>query len=335
MPGNRLARAHRSRHERCRHRPSASARTRAPLPSPKTAASGWRAATTPTSGRSIPTQNRAVLNVVGPRQADRARGRRWTRDRLERPAGCERRRDRRLDRPRGERHPRSGRSAASGPPASQAGGSGLWVADGDRRIGRLDLALARLVDPTVLPPPDDERADAFFSSVAVSGDAIWVDRGRQRPSPVANRSQKRRSGRESVARLRAQGRGGWRRRCMGYEPARRHGLTDRSGHIPRDRHDRRRQGGRGNRGRSWIGMGGKRHRRDDLAHRSGYGARHRDNRDRRQPGRHCRGQGGSLGGRPRDHRCRRGKRRRHGEDWRAHGVRRYVRLSRRRVDHGG
>ena len=54
------------------------------------------------------------------------------------------------------------------------GGSGLWVADGDRRIGRLDLALARLVDPTLLPPPGDERADAFFSSVAVSGDAIWV-----------------------------------------------------------------------------------------------------------------------------------------------------------------
>ena len=54
------------------------------------------------------------------------------------------------------------------------GGSGLWVADGDRRIGRLDLALARLVDPTLLPAPGDERADAFFSSVAVSGDAIWV-----------------------------------------------------------------------------------------------------------------------------------------------------------------
>ena len=55
-----------------------------------------------------------------------------------------------------------------------AGRAGLWVADGDRRIGRLDLTLAKMTDPTSLAAPRDERADAFFSSVAVSGDAIWI-----------------------------------------------------------------------------------------------------------------------------------------------------------------
>ena len=48
------------------------------------------------------------------------------------------------------------------------------MADGDRRIGRLDLTLAKVTDPTSLAAPRDERADAFFPSVAVSGDAIWI-----------------------------------------------------------------------------------------------------------------------------------------------------------------
>jgi YVTN family beta-propeller protein len=55
-----------------------------------------------------------------------------------------------------------------------AHGSGVWLAGIDRKVGRLDLTAARVVDPVSIPPPTTERADAYFSSLAVSNDAIWV-----------------------------------------------------------------------------------------------------------------------------------------------------------------
>ena len=54
------------------------------------------------------------------------------------------------------------------------GEAGLWVADGDRNVGRLDPTLSRLEHPVLLPAPPDEQADAFLSAIAVSRDAIWV-----------------------------------------------------------------------------------------------------------------------------------------------------------------
>ena len=55
-----------------------------------------------------------------------------------------------------------------------ARGSGVWLAGIDRRVGRLDLTAAKVVDPVSIPAPGSERADAYFSSIAVSNDAIWV-----------------------------------------------------------------------------------------------------------------------------------------------------------------
>jgi hypothetical protein len=55
-----------------------------------------------------------------------------------------------------------------------AGGSGIWVAAGDRRVGRLDVTRSRIVDPTVIPGPLDERSHAYYSAVAAADDAVWV-----------------------------------------------------------------------------------------------------------------------------------------------------------------
>ena len=55
-----------------------------------------------------------------------------------------------------------------------AGESGVWLAGADRRVGRLDLITSRIEKPLVLAPPADEGSDAYFSSVAVTDDAVWV-----------------------------------------------------------------------------------------------------------------------------------------------------------------
>ncbi len=55
-----------------------------------------------------------------------------------------------------------------------AGESGVWLAGADRRVGRLDLITSRIEKPLVLAPPADEGSDAYFSSVAVADDAVWV-----------------------------------------------------------------------------------------------------------------------------------------------------------------
>jgi YVTN family beta-propeller protein len=61
-----------------------------------------------------------------------------------------------------------------GSPSVAAGTSGVWVATGDRRVGRLNVVSGALVDPVVIPQPADERADSVFSAIAVADDAIWV-----------------------------------------------------------------------------------------------------------------------------------------------------------------
>jgi serine/threonine-protein kinase len=61
-----------------------------------------------------------------------------------------------------------------GSPSIAAGDSGVWVATGDRRVGRLNIVGGTLINPVVIPQPTDERADAAFSSVAVSENGIWV-----------------------------------------------------------------------------------------------------------------------------------------------------------------
>jgi YVTN family beta-propeller protein len=55
-----------------------------------------------------------------------------------------------------------------------AGGPDIWMAGADRRVGRLDLAANRIVDPVLLEPPHDERRNAYFSGIAVTDDAVWV-----------------------------------------------------------------------------------------------------------------------------------------------------------------
>ncbi len=55
-----------------------------------------------------------------------------------------------------------------------AGESDVWLAGADRRVGRLDLITSRIEKPLVLAPPADEGSDAYFSSVAVADDAVWV-----------------------------------------------------------------------------------------------------------------------------------------------------------------
>ena len=54
-----------------------------------------------------------------------------------------------------------------------AGGAGIWVAAADRSVSRIDGS-SRLVDRVEIPPPADERADAFFSAIAVGEDTVWV-----------------------------------------------------------------------------------------------------------------------------------------------------------------
>jgi YVTN family beta-propeller protein len=55
-----------------------------------------------------------------------------------------------------------------------AGQSGIWVATADRRVGRLDLTGNRMIDPVFIAPPRDERANAYFSGLAVAPGAIWI-----------------------------------------------------------------------------------------------------------------------------------------------------------------
>ena len=61
-----------------------------------------------------------------------------------------------------------------GSPSVTAGESGVWVATGDRRVGRLSIVSGTLIDPVVIPQPPDERADTVFSGIAVDANAVWV-----------------------------------------------------------------------------------------------------------------------------------------------------------------
>jgi branched-chain amino acid transport system substrate-binding protein len=70
---------------------------------------------------------------------------------------------------------RLGSDDRSGAPVHVAtDGDAVWVATGDRRVGRLDAARKRLVAPVELPPPANERADASFSAISVGEGRIWV-----------------------------------------------------------------------------------------------------------------------------------------------------------------
>ena len=55
-----------------------------------------------------------------------------------------------------------------------SGKSGVWLAGSDRAVSRLDLGAGKAVRPVVIAPPRDERANAYFSSVAVANDGVWV-----------------------------------------------------------------------------------------------------------------------------------------------------------------
>jgi YVTN family beta-propeller protein len=61
-----------------------------------------------------------------------------------------------------------------GAPSVATGSSGIWVAGGDRRIGRLDVLTGELLDPIVIPQPPAEHSDAVFSGIAVGEGAVWV-----------------------------------------------------------------------------------------------------------------------------------------------------------------
>ncbi|MCI0632983.1 MAG: ABC transporter substrate-binding protein, partial [Actinobacteria bacterium] len=52
--------------------------------------------------------------------------------------------------------------------------TGVWVATGDRRVGRLDVLTGDLIDPLVIPQPPAERAHSIFSGIGVGEGAVWV-----------------------------------------------------------------------------------------------------------------------------------------------------------------
>ncbi len=53
------------------------------------------------------------------------------------------------------------------------GPSGLWIASPDRRVGRF-VSDVGFVSTVTLPRPANERADAFFSALAVGEESTWV-----------------------------------------------------------------------------------------------------------------------------------------------------------------
>jgi len=53
-------------------------------------------------------------------------------------------------------------------------GSDVWVATGDRRVGRLNVLTGDLVDQVVIPQPPAEQSDSIFSGIAVGERAVWV-----------------------------------------------------------------------------------------------------------------------------------------------------------------
>jgi YVTN family beta-propeller protein len=61
-----------------------------------------------------------------------------------------------------------------GAPSVATGRSGIWVAGGDRRIGRLNVLTGELLDPVTIAQPPAEHADAVFSGIAVGEGAVWV-----------------------------------------------------------------------------------------------------------------------------------------------------------------
>ena len=52
--------------------------------------------------------------------------------------------------------------------------SGVWIAAGNRRVGRLNVVTGELVNPAVIPQAPAERANALFSAIAVGEKAVWV-----------------------------------------------------------------------------------------------------------------------------------------------------------------
>ena len=61
------------------------------------------------------------------------------------------------------------------------GPSGLWIAAPDGRVGRF-VPGAGFAGNATLPKPTDERADVFFSGLAVSRDSTWVIGDPNQPS---------------------------------------------------------------------------------------------------------------------------------------------------------
>ncbi len=73
--------------------------------------------------------------------------------------------------------PGAGYGGIAGPlgsPRAAADATGIWVALPGGRVERVDTNANTLVDPLVIAPPRDERADSTFSAIAVGEGGIWV-----------------------------------------------------------------------------------------------------------------------------------------------------------------
>ncbi|HEX4747801.1 MAG TPA: protein kinase [Gaiellaceae bacterium] len=52
--------------------------------------------------------------------------------------------------------------------------SDVWLGGADRQIRRVEVVTGTLGSPTFVAPPADEASDAYYSSVAVDGENVWV-----------------------------------------------------------------------------------------------------------------------------------------------------------------
>jgi YVTN family beta-propeller protein len=77
-------------------------------------------------------------------------------------------------------------------PQLAAGPEGIWVATGDRHVGRMRFLTSERDPLTFIPPPTDEYGDAAFSGAALGEGAVWVVGDLQEPrlwklDPVSGR----------------------------------------------------------------------------------------------------------------------------------------------------
>jgi YVTN family beta-propeller protein len=77
-------------------------------------------------------------------------------------------------------------------PQLATGPEGIWVATGDRHVGRMRFLTSERDPLTFIPPPPNENGDAAFSSAALGEGAVWVVGDLQEPrlwklDPVSGR----------------------------------------------------------------------------------------------------------------------------------------------------